>query len=207
MSTPPPPPTQYPPPPGPYPPPPYPQSPYQQTPYPPPPPYYGQPPYQRPPPPKPESHTTLILVIVIVVVVAIIIVGLVLLGFFVSQVVTRFAPSTVTVVPAGTAWNLNPGAHEDQGPIALTSGLSWSIAGTYTATAGGITVYILTSSQYSTWGGLGEPSIYEWTSGTGITAGALNAVVPPGTYYFLWDNTNTTTPTYVDITSNVTATS
>lgn len=110
----------------------------------------------------------------------------------------------VTVVTAGTVWNLNADYYEYIGPLDLGNS-TWTISGTFTA-SNGIDAYIMTSAEYSTWGGSGEPSAYEWTSGSGVTSGTINTYLSQGTYYFVWENTNIITPTSVDVTSNVVAT-
>jgi hypothetical protein len=117
-------------------------------------------------------------------------------------------PATVSVVSSGTVWNLNAGYYEDVGPVdlsGLTHVLSWALSGTFTA-SNGIDAYVMTSAQYSAWGGSGSPSSYFWTSGSGVTTGSINTNVPDGTYYFVWDNTNVFTSSSVSITSNVVAT-
>jgi hypothetical protein len=210
MSAPPPPPGQYPPPP------PYQQPPYQQPTYPQPPyqqqapPYpqapYQQPPYPPPPPPRPKSHTVLIIVVVVVVVAVLVIIAIIALGLFAAHVVSTLTPSTVTVVTAGTVWNLDAGYYEEVGPVDLTSSSTWTVIGTFTASEG-IDAFVMTSSQYSAWGGSGTPSAYEWTSGSGVTSGAVDTLLDSGTYYFVWDNTNLITSTSVDITTDVNATS
>jgi hypothetical protein len=214
LSAPPPPPGQYPPPPPP--PPPYQQPPYQQPTYgqpqyqPQAPPYsqapYQQAPYPSPPPPKPKSHTVLIVVIVVVVVAVLVIIATIALGLFVKNVASTLTPNTVTVTPAGTVWNINPDYYEEVGPVDLTSKSTWVVSGAFTATIG-IAAYVLTSSEYSAWGGSGTPTTYEWTSGPGVTSGDVDTIVDSGTYYFVWENTNSTTGTSVDITIAVTATS
>jgi len=145
-------------------------------------------------------------VIVVVVVVALILVAVVALGLFAAHVVQSSLPETVTVVSAGTVWNLSAGYYEYEGPVDLTARSSWTVSGTFTASAG-IAAYVMTSSEYSAWGGSGEPSTYQWTSGTGVTAGSVSTVIPQGTYYFVWLNTNPTASSSVDITSSVLATS
>jgi hypothetical protein len=114
-------------------------------------------------------------------------------------------PAIVTVVTSGTVWNLNGNYYEAVGPIDLTSNSSWIISGSFTA-SNGITAYVMTSSEYSAWGGSGSPSAYYWTSGPSVTSGSVNTILPSGTYYFVWDNTNIFTSTSVQITSNVIAT-
>ncbi len=119
------------------------------------------------------------------------------------------APQTVTVVGAGTVYNLNQGQYEGIGPVALTTASSWTITGTFTATNSGATAYVMTSSQYSSWGGSGTPSAYYWTSGPGVLTGSINTNLPAGTYYFVWENAAGIfgPSTSVDITSAVVATS
>ena len=205
MSAPPPPPGQYPPPP------PYQPYPYSQPQYPPAAPPYVQPPYapapyQPPPPPQPKDHTLLIVVIVVVVVAVIIVVAAIALGLFAAHVVSSLEPSTQTIVASGTIWNLKAGQYEDVGPVSLgSSSGSWEVYGTFSA-SNGSTAYVMTSGQFSDWGGAGSPASYEWTSGVVITYGTIDTLLNSGTYYFVWLNTNSTASTTVDITSNVDAT-
>jgi hypothetical protein len=145
-------------------------------------------------------------VVVVVVVVVILLVAIIALGLFAAHVASTLQPNNVTVVSAGTVWNLPAGYYEDVGPIDLTSSSSWVISGTFTASAG-IDAYIMTSAEYSAWGGSGNPSSYEWTSGAGVTSGGFDSILDNGVYYFVWDNTNLVTTSSVDITSNVLATS
>jgi hypothetical protein len=174
--------------------PPYPQAPYQQLPYPP------------PPPPKPQSHTVLIVVIVVVVVAALLIIATIALGLFAAHVASSLTPTTITVVPAGTVWNVDAGYYEPIGPVDLTSRSEWAVSGAFTATEG-IAAYVMTESEYTAWGGSGTPTAYEWTSGPGVTSGDIDTIVDGGTYFFVWENTNSVTSTSVDITIAVTASS
>lgn len=146
------------------------------------------------------------MVIVVVVVVVILAISIIALGLFAAHVVSTLQPNTVTVASAGTVWNLDAGYYEDVGPIDLTSSSSWVTSGTFTASAG-IDAYIMTSSEYSAWGGSGTPTAYEWTSGSGVTSGSIDTILDSGTYYFVWENTNLITSSSVDITTSVVATS
>lgn len=115
-------------------------------------------------------------------------------------------PATITVATTGTVWNLNAGQYEQVGPVDLTSNLSWTISGSFTAT-NGVTAYVMNSSQYSNWGGSSSsPSSYYWTSGPDVSSGSVSVVLPTGIYYFVWITPNVFTSTSVDITSNVVAT-
>jgi hypothetical protein len=148
--------------------------------------------------------------IVVVVVVVVALVALAASGVFSPKPVSTPPsspppPATVTVVSSGTVWNLNAGTYESVGPTDLTSNSSWTMSGDFTA-SNGITAYAMTSAQYSAWGGSGTPPSYYWTSGKGVTSGSVNVVLPDGTYYFVWDNTNIITSTSVEITTTVLAT-
>jgi len=181
-----------------------------------PPPYLPVPPYAAPPPPPKKSRTALYAVVAVVVVIVVVLITLAASGVFSPKAPASNSspppppppPVIVTVVTSGTVWNLNAGNYEYVGPIDLTSNSSWTISGSFTATNNGITAYIMTSSQYSAWGGsLSPPSAYYWTSGPSVTSGSFNTILPSGTYYFVWVNTNIITSTSVQITSNVIATS
>ena len=157
---------------------------------------------------KPKNRKLLYATIGVVVVVAI--VGVIALAALSSSNNTGQnnpppPPVSITVVTSGTVWNLNPGHYEYIGSVALTSNSSWTISGTFTAT-NGITAYVMTSSEYSAWGGSGSPSSYYWTSGTNIASGSISTVLPAGTYYFVFDNTHSYSSTSVQITSNIVAT-
>jgi type II secretory pathway pseudopilin PulG len=140
-----------------------------------------------------------VIIVVVVVVIVLVIVAAALIGS------GNKSNSTQTIIASGTVYNLNAGYYESVGPVDLTSSSSWTIAGTFTA-SNGITVYVLTSSQYAAWGQSGSPSSYYWTSGADVVSGAFNTNLPSGTYYFIWINPNLTLTTSVDITSAVTAT-
>lgn len=144
--------------------------------------------------------------IVVVVVVVVLVIGLIALGLFAEHVASNLQPITVTVVSAGTVWNLDAGYYEDIGPADLTSRSTWIVSGSFNASEG-IDAFIMTSSEYSSWGGSGEPTTYQWTSGSGVTTGLFDTILDSGTYYFVWLNTNLITPTSVDISTNVVATS
>jgi hypothetical protein len=176
--------------------------------------YPPAPPYAAPPPPK-KSRTALYAVVAVVVVIVVVLIALAASGAFSPKAPASNnsppppppPPVIVTVVTSGTVWNLNARYYEGVGPIDLTSNSSWTISGSFTATNNGITAYVMNSSQYSAWGGSGSPSAYYWTSGPSVTSGSVNTILPSGTYYFVWDNTNFITSTSVQITSNVIATS
>jgi hypothetical protein len=163
-----------------------------------------------PTPPSKKSRTTLYVVGVVVVVAVIALVAILASGALSPKSSPSaggpgaLPPAEVQVAASGTVWNLNAGNYEYVGAVSLTSNSSWTISGTFTAT-NGITAYVMTSSEYSAWGGSGSPSAYSWTSGS-VTSGAVNTYLYAGTYYFVWDNTNTFTSTSVEITSNVIAT-
>lgn len=161
--------------------------------------------YPPPPPPPPKSRTWLYVVIIVVVVVVVVLVALAALGLFLVSAISH-SVVTVTVVPSGTVWNLDAGYYEEVGPVDLTSHSSWATSGTFTAT-NGIAAYIMDSSQYSAWGGSGNPTTYFWTSGTGVDTGSISTILSADTYYFVWLNTNLITSSSVTITSNVQATS
>jgi hypothetical protein len=158
-----------------------------------------------------SSHTGAIAAVIIVVVIIVIILVVILMSGSLSSNSSGGGgnsnppPPTDTVVISGTVWNLNAGYYEYVGPVMLTSESSWSVSGAFTTT-NGIACYIMTSSEYSSWGGSGTPSAYYWTSGTGVTTGNVDTNLPAGTYYFVWDNTNILTSTSVDITQSVVAT-
>jgi hypothetical protein len=166
-----------------------------------------------PPPitPPPKSRTALYVAGAVVVSVVLVALVLAASGAFSPKAPSSNngppppPPAIVTVVTSGTVWNLNAGYYEDVGPIDLTSNSSWTISGSFTA-SNGITAYVMTSSEYSAWGGSGSPSAYYWTSGSSVTSGSVNTNLPSGTYYFVWDNTNSFTSTSVQITSDVIAT-
>lgn len=154
-----------------------------------------------PPPPK-KSRTTLYVVIAVVVIVVVILAALAVAGVF--SPASSSASKQVTVVTTGTVWPINAGYYEYVGPVDLTAYSSWTVSGTFTAT-NGIAAYVMTSDEFSAWGGSGSPSAYYWTSGTGVTSGSVDTVLPSGTYYFVWENTNIITATSVEITSDVVA--
>lgn len=114
-------------------------------------------------------------------------------------------PATVAIASQGTVWNLNAGYYESIGPVDLTSNSTWTISGTFTA-SNGIDAYVMTSSEYSSWGGSGSPTGYYWTSGSGVTSGSVNTNLPNGIYYFVFENTNLITSTSVDVTTTIIAT-
>lgn len=168
----------------------------------------AQPSSQALPPPHPpaKSRTGLYVAGAVVVIVVVIVGALAAAGAFSSKSNGGGAgPGQLTIATAGTVWNLNAGQYESVGAINLISSASWTISGAYTATHG-IDVYILTSTEYSTWGGSGSPSSYYWTSGSGVTSGGISTYLPANTYYFVWENTNIITATSVQIISNVVAT-
>jgi hypothetical protein len=144
-------------------------------------------------------------VVVVIVVVALLVIGLVAVGLFAEQVVHSFVPKTVVIVSGGTSWNLNPGSYQEQGPIDLSASSSWTVSGSFTATLGGITVYAMSSGDYAAWGGVGTPPLYDWTSGANTQVGDIDAQLSAGSYYFVWDNTNSTSPSFVQVTSTVEA--
>jgi hypothetical protein len=144
--------------------------------------------------------------VVVVVVAVLFIIAAIALGLFVAHVASSLMPTTVTVAPAGTVWNVSAGSYKEAGPVDLTSRSEWAVSGAFTATQG-IAAYVMTSSEYSAWGGSGTPITYEWTSGPGVTSGEIDTIVDSGTYYFVWENTNSVTSTTVDVTIAVTATS
>jgi len=174
---------------------------------------YPQAPIPAPPPVPPKSRAVLYAVIAVIVVALVAVGALTAFGVFTPKSpgnstgppYTPPPPATVTVVTSGTVWNLNAGSYEPVGPIDLTSNSSWTMSGTFSATYG-ITAYVMTSGEYSAWGGFGTPSAYYWTSGPSVTSGSVNTNLPSNTYYFVWDNTNIFISTSVQITGNVVAT-
>lgn len=114
-------------------------------------------------------------------------------------------PAKVIVAKAGSLWSLGAGAYEQVGPVSLPSGAtSWSTSGGFTATHG-ITAYILTSHQFAGYTG-GTPGSYVWTSGP-VDSGSVNASgLAPGTYEFVWDNSNSATSSSAKITTDVVCT-
>ena len=180
-------------------------------------PIYGTPPPQQQffvspaPSPPPMSKSTAIGVAVFVVVVVVVLVAALIVGLWVLSA-SSSAPSSggggnnlpppVTVATSGTVWPLSAGQYEYLGPVSLSTGASsWSTSGSFTA-SNGITAYILTSSQFQSYSG-GTPSSYYWTSGQ-ASSGSVNANgLPPGTYYFVWDNTNLIYSSSVQITANI----
>lgn len=127
------------------------------------------------------------------------------IGAFSGSKSSKSSTPSVTIVPSGTVWNLDAGYYEYAGPFDLTNESSWTVSGSFTASEG-IDAYIMTSDEYAAWGGSGSPTAYTWTSGTGVTSGNFNAVIPGNTYYFVWDNTNIVTESTVEITVPVVAT-
>jgi hypothetical protein len=151
------------------------------------------------PPPKKSRAKLYVVVAALVVAVIIVVAVIAALGG-----VGKPSPAVFQVVSSGTVWNLGAGTYESAGPVSLTSNPSWTVSGTFTAT-NGITAYIMTSSEYSAWGGSGSPNAYSWTSGH-VTSGTANTYLTAGTYYFVWENTNIFTSTSVEITSSIIAT-
>jgi hypothetical protein len=84
-------------------------------------------------------------VVVVVVVVVLFIIAIIAFGLFAAHVASTLQPSTVTVVTAGTVWNLDAGYYEEIGPVDLTSSSTWAVTGTFTASVG-IAAYIMTSN-------------------------------------------------------------
>jgi hypothetical protein len=168
------------------------------------------------PQPSPKkSRTVTYVVIGIIVVVVLVVAVLALAGTFSPKSSSPSGgtggggggqpPAQDTIVTSGTVWNLNAGYYEDVGPADLTSNSSWTVTGSFTASHS-ITAYVMTSGEYSAWGGSGKPSSYFWTSGPSVNSGSVNTNLPANDYYFVWDNTNYITSTSVQITSNVVAT-
>lgn len=161
-------------------------------------------------PSKKKSRTLLYAVVGIVVLVVLVLGGIIGLGLLSNSGTSNNKqppppPATVTIASQGTVWNLNAGYYEYIGPVDLTSNSSWTISGTFTA-SNGIDVYVMTSSEYSSWGGSGSPTGYYWTSGSGVTSGSVNTNLPNGIFYFVFDNTNPITSTSVDVTTTIVAT-
>jgi len=113
-------------------------------------------------------------------------------------------PPIVIVAAAGTIWNVSAGDYKDVGPIDLSSDTSWRLDGSFTS-SNGIAAYILTSSDIALWNrSPAPPAEYSWSSGGSVTSGTLdNVILPSDTYYIVWDNTNPSVPTSIEITSMV----
>jgi len=109
-------------------------------------------------------------------------------------------PEVVTVASTGTVWNLDASTYEYTGPVDLTDNSSWTVTGSFTAN-NGITFYILTSSEYSAWGGPGSPCSYAYASGSDVTSASIDTIIAGNSYYFVWENANLVTAASVEITS------
>ncbi len=114
------------------------------------------------------------------------------------------AATSALIILSGQSWVLQPNYYTFMGAFNLTSQASWQITGAFVATPG-INAYILTWSQYQTWGAVGVPSSYSWTAGTNVTGATYNVVLPAGLYVFIWQNLGSSNST-VTVTTNVLAT-
>ena len=133
--------------------------------------------------PKKKSRKKLYAVIGIVVIVVIIIAVLAI-------------PKTFTIVNGGTVESLSAGQYYVSEFNTTTSG---TLAGSVSAT-NGITFYLMTPSEYSSFVSSGSPNSYAFTSGH-ISSGSFNTNIVSGTWYAIFYNSNIITSTTLTINS------
>lgn len=133
-----------------------------------------------------KSHKKLWIGIGLVVIVIIII------------IIAASIPSSTVLVKAGSNYTLNAGQYYSiEFPISQQE----TITGSFN-TSHGITFYILTPSEYDSFVTSGSVSSYFYTTGH-VSFGSIDTVLPSGTYYLLFLNTNLIIPTTVVVTSNI----
>lgn len=105
-------------------------------------------------------------------------------------------PKTMTLITSGTVISVPAG---DYIPKGFSFKVSGTITGSLSATSG-ITIYLMTPSEYSSFQANHTISGYSYTTGD-ITSGSINTNIGSGTWYVVFYNSNIITATTVTVNS------
>lgn len=112
-------------------------------------------------------------------------------------------PKTVTsvLIPSGTVYPLNAGQYEK---IQIKVNNSVAISGKFAAT-NGVTFYIMTPAEFSNFSSSGTAGSYLYTTGNVVSA-PINTNISSGTFYLIFQNSDSFTTSSVTITQDIDAT-
>ncbi len=122
------------------------------------------------------------------------IIGVVSIALFVAAIVAF--PITSSVVPNGTVKTVYAGQY--YGSEFRTNG-SGTLKGSVNAN-NGITFYLMTPSEYSSFVSSGTPNSYAFTSGD-VNSGSFNFNIDSGTWYAVYYNSNLISSSTITINS------